>query len=69
MKLGALAGRCPHELAGGQQQRVAIVRALAMEGHAFLMDDPFSALDNPTPKLPHQDLLAPQREKRLVFIY
>jgi len=43
--------------------------ALAMEGHALLMDDPFSALDNQTRKLPHQDLLAPQRETRLVVIY
>jgi ABC-type proline/glycine betaine transport system ATPase subunit len=40
-----------------------------MKGHAFFMDDPFSALDNPARKLPHQDLLAPQRETRLVVIY
>jgi ABC-type proline/glycine betaine transport system ATPase subunit len=40
-----------------------------MEAHALLMDDPFSALDNPTRKLPHQDLLAPQRETRFVVIY
>ena len=69
MKLGELAERSLHELAGGQQQRVAIVRALAMEGHALLMDDPLSALDDPTRKLPYQYLLAPQRETRLVVIY
>ena len=34
-----------------------------------MMDDPFSALDNPAPKLPHEDLLATQRETRLVVIY
>jgi ABC-type proline/glycine betaine transport system ATPase subunit len=48
---------------------VAIIRALAMERHALLMDDPFSALDNPTRNLPYKDLLAPQRETRLVVIY
>ena len=69
MKLGALAERSQNELRGGQQHRVGIVRALAMEGHALLMDDPFSALDNPTRKLLHRDLLALQRETRLVVIY
>jgi molybdate transport system ATP-binding protein len=69
MRLGGLADRYPHELSGGQQQRVAIARALAMEGHALLMDEPFSALDNPTRKLLHQDLLSLQRETGLIVIY
>jgi len=69
MELAQLAERYPHELSGGQQQRVAIARALAMEGHALLMDEPFSALDNPTRKLLHRDLLALQRETNLVVIY
>jgi ABC-type nitrate/sulfonate/bicarbonate transport system ATPase subunit len=33
------------------------------------MDEPVSALDNSARKPPHQDLLAFQRETRLVVIY
>ncbi len=58
VNLHGLGGRRPAQLSGGEQQRVAVARALARRPQALLLDEPFSAVDSSTRERLYAEIIA-----------
>ena len=67
--MAEFADQRPNLLSGGMKQRVAIARLLAMDSDVFLMDEPFSALDEQTRAVLDASLFQLWRERRKTVVF
>ena len=59
----------PHQLSGGMRQRVGLARALAVDAHILLMDEPFASVDEQIRRTFQEDLLRLLSEERKTVLF
>ena len=69
LRIEHLLDRRPAELSGGEQQRVALGRAIVRRPRALLLDEPLSSLDWPTRRSLRRELKDLQRRLDVPTIY
>ncbi|MDG6402423.1 ABC transporter ATP-binding protein, partial [Pseudomonas quasicaspiana] len=69
VELTDFANRYPHQMSGGQCQRVALARSLVTRPRLLLLDEPLSALDARIRKHLREQIRAIQRELGLTTIF
>ncbi|TDV54572.1 putative spermidine/putrescine transport system ATP-binding protein [Pseudomonas graminis] len=69
VELNEFAARYPHQMSGGQCQRVALARSLVTRPRLLLLDEPLSALDARIRKHLREQIRAIQQELGLTTIF
>jgi iron(III) transport system ATP-binding protein len=67
-KIEELKNKYPHEISGGEQQRVALARSLATDPDVLMLDEPFSALDKELKQNIYSEISAVFSEKKSTIL-
>ena len=68
VRLPGVGKRYPHELSGGEQQRIALARALAPDPAVVLLDEPFASLDTSLRDEVRNDVVAALRDRNAAAV-